>query len=225
MKTLIHNDWQDVLAPVFAGPTYAQLHQFLAAEYANQTVYPEMHHIFQAFEWTSFHDTKVVILGQDPYHEPNQAVGASFAVAPGVQIPPSLVNIYKERQDDLGLAPVNHGYLKAWAEQGVLLLNAVLTVRRGAANSHRGRGWEELTDAAIKALSARGGCVFILWGRSAQNKRPFIDEKTNVVIASAHPSPLSAYRGFFGSKPFSQTNAALTQMGEKPIDWTLPTTV
>jgi uracil-DNA glycosylase len=224
MKTLIHNDWQDVLAPVFAGPTYAQLHGFLATEYAHQTIYPEMHHIFQAFEWTSFADTKVVILGQDPYHEPNQAVGASFAVAPGVQIPPSLVNIYKELQDDLGIAPVNHGYLKSWAEQGVLLLNAVLTVRRGAANSHRGRGWEELTDAAIKALSARGGVVFILWGRSAQNKRQFIDETKNAVIASAHPSPLSAYRGFFGSKPFSQTNAALAAMNEQPIDWQLPAT-
>lgn len=224
MKTLIHNDWQQVLEPVFAGEQYAHLHAFLKNEYATQTIYPEMHHIFQAFEWTSFADTKVVILGQDPYHEPQQAVGASFAVAPGVQLPPSLVNIYTELQSDLGIAPVNHGYLKSWAQQGVLLLNAVLTVRRGAAYSHRGRGWEELTDAAIAALSKRGGVVFILWGRAAQNKRPMIDEQTNRVIASPHPSPLSAYRGFFGSKPFSRANADLTAMGEQPIDWQLPAT-
>lgn len=225
MKTLISNDWQDILAPVFASPGYAQLHNFLKAEYSSKTVYPNMYHIFQAFEWCSFADCKVVILGQDPYHEPGQAVGASFAVAPGVELPPSLVNIYKELEDDLGIKPVQHGYLKAWAEQGVLLLNSVLTVRRGAAYSHRGHGWEEVTDAAIKALSARGGVVFILWGRAAQNKREFIDERKNAVIASAHPSPLSAYRGFFGSKPFSRTNAALQRMGEKPIDWQLPTDV
>lgn len=224
MKTLIHNDWQQVLEPVFAGEQYAHLHAFLKNEYATQTIYPEMHHIFQAFEWTSFADTKVVILGQDPYHEPQQAVGASFAVAPGVQLPPSLVNIYTELQSDLGIAPVNHGYLKSWAKQGVLLLNAVLTVRRGAAYSHRGRGWEELTDAAIAALSKRGGVVFILWGRAAQNKRPMIDEQTNRVIASPHPSPLSAYRGFFGSKPFSRANADLAAMGEQAIDWQLPET-
>lgn len=224
MKTLIHNDWQQVLEPVFAGEQYAHLHAFLKNEYATQTIYPEMHHIFQAFEWTSFADTKVVILGQDPYHEPQQAVGASFAVAPGVQLPPSLVNIYTELQSDLGIAPVNHGYLKSWAEQGVLLLNAVLTVRRGAAYSHRGRGWEELTDAAIAALSKRGGVVFILWGRAAQNKRPMINEQTNRVIASPHPSPLSAYRGFFGSKPFSRANADLAAMGEQAIDWQLPET-
>ena len=224
MKTLIHNDWQQVLEPVFAGEQYAHLHAFLKNEYATQTIYPEMHHIFQAFEWTSFADTKVVILGQDPYHEPQQAVGASFAVAPGVQLPPSLVNIYTELQSDLGIAPVNHGYLKSWAKQGVLLLNAVLTVRRGAAYSHRGRGWEELTDAAIAALSKRGGVVFILWGRAAQNKRPMINEQTNRVIASPHPSPLSAYRGFFGSKPFSRANADLAAMGEQAIDWQLPET-
>ncbi|WP_155286173.1 uracil-DNA glycosylase [Lacticaseibacillus zhaodongensis] len=225
MKTLISNDWQDILAPVFASPTYAQLHNFLKAEYSSKTIYPDMYHIFQAFEWCSFANCKVVILGQDPYHEPGQAVGASFAVAPGVQLPPSLINIYKELQDDLGITPVQHGYLKAWAEQGVLLLNSVLTVRRGAAYSHRGQGWEEVTDAAIKALSARGGVVFILWGRAAQNKREFIDETKNAVIASAHPSPLSAYRGFFGSKPFSRTNAELQRMGEQPINWQLPTTV
>ncbi|WP_390410069.1 uracil-DNA glycosylase [Lacticaseibacillus jixiensis] len=224
MKTIIHNDWQTVLEPVFESPEYARLHQFLKQEYASRTIYPEMHHIFQAFEWTSFADTKVVILGQDPYHGPNQAIGCSFAVAPGVQLPPSLQNIYKELQDDLGYPPVNHGYLKAWATQGVLLLNAVLTVRDGQANSHRNRGWEMLTDAAIAALSDRGGVVFILWGSSARAKAQVIDTTKNAIIQSPHPSPLSAYRGFFGSKPFSQTNAALRAMGETPINWQLPST-
>lgn len=222
MKTLIHNDWQTVLAPVFEGPTYARLHQFLKQEYQTQTIYPEMHHIFQAFEWTPFEAVKVVILGQDPYHGPNQAVGASFAVAPGIALPPSLQNIYKELQSDLGYPPVTHGYLKSWAQQGVLLLNAVLTVRAGQANSHRGQGWEELTDAAIAALSDRGRVVFILWGSSARAKTGLIDQSKNAIITSPHPSPLSAYRGFFGSKPFSKTNALLAQMGEAPINWQIP---
>ncbi|MFD1392197.1 uracil-DNA glycosylase [Lacticaseibacillus jixianensis] len=224
MKTLIHNDWQTVLAPVFAGPEYARLHQFLKTEYQTQTIYPEMHHIFQAFEWTPFDQVKVVILGQDPYHGPNQAVGASFAVAPGIPLPPSLQNIYKELQDDLGYPPVRHGYLKSWAEQGVLLLNAVLTVRAGQANSHRGQGWETLTDAAIAALSDRGGVVFILWGSAARAKKQLIDLSKNAVVESPHPSPLSAYRGFFGSRPFSKTNALLAKMGEAPINWQLPAT-
>ncbi|WP_125704849.1 uracil-DNA glycosylase [Lacticaseibacillus daqingensis] len=222
MKTLIHNDWQTVLAPVFAGPEYGRLHAFLKQEYQTQTIYPEMHHIFQAFEWTPFAATKVVILGQDPYHGPNQAVGASFAVSPSVPLPPSLQNIYKELQDDLGIAPVRHGYLKAWADQGVLLLNAVLTVRAGQANSHQHQGWETLTDAAIAALSDRGGVVFILWGSAAKAKAALIDRNKNRIISSVHPSPLSAYRGFFGSKPFSQTNALLEAMNEAPIDWRLP---
>ncbi|MCI1985201.1 MAG: uracil-DNA glycosylase [Lactobacillus sp.] len=225
MKTIIHNDWQTVLEPIFASPEYAQLHQFLKQEYQTQTIYPEMHHIFQAFEWTAFADTKVVILGQDPYHGPNQAVGASFAVAPGIPLPPSLQNIYKELQDDLGCTPVAHGYLKAWAQQGVLLLNAVLTVRDGRAYSHQNHGWEQLTDAAIAALSNRGGVVFILWGAAARAKARVIDTSKNAIIQSPHPSPLSAYRGFFGSKPFSKTNAALRAMGESPIDWQLPSTL
>ncbi|QFQ92170.1 uracil-DNA glycosylase [Lacticaseibacillus manihotivorans] len=224
MKTIIHNDWQTVLEPVFVSPQYAQLHQFLKSEYATKTIYPEMHHIFQAFEWTSFVNTKVVILGQDPYHGPNQAIGCSFAVAPGIQLPPSLQNIYKELQSDLGIAPVNHGYLKDWATQGVLLLNSVLTVQDGRANSHQNRGWEQLTDAAIAALSDRGGVVFILWGASARAKAKVIDRSKNAIIESPHPSPLSAYRGFFGSRPFSKTNEALAQMGETPINWQLPST-
>ncbi|MHA3065706.1 uracil-DNA glycosylase [Lacticaseibacillus saniviri] len=222
MKTLIHNDWQQVLEPVFESPAYAQLHEFLKQEYTTQTIYPEMHHIFQAFEWTPFDQVKVVILGQDPYHEPNQAVGASFAVMPDAPLPPSLKNIYQELQSDLGYTPVHHGYLKSWADQGVLLLNAVLTVRRGQANSHQNKGWEQLSDAAISALSKRGGVVFILWGNSAKQKQTLIDTKKNRILTSVHPSPLSAYRGFFGSRPFSKTNQLLEKMGETPINWQLP---
>lgn len=223
MKTLIHNDWQEVLASEFEKPYYAQLHQFLKNEYQNYNIHPDMYHIFQAFEWTPFAKTKVVILGQDPYHEPHQAHGLSFSVLPGVPVPPSLQNIYKELQSDLGIKPVSHGYLKKWAQQGVLLLNSVLTVRNGQAFSHRGKGWEQLTDAAIQKLSKRPQpVVFILWGKAAQAKEKYIDTTTNIVIKSAHPSPLSANRGFFGSRPFSKANAALEAMGEKPIDWQLP---
>lgn len=223
MKTLIHNDWQDVLAPEFEKEYYQHLHAFLKDEYQHHRVYPDMYHIFQAFEWTPFSQVKVVILGQDPYHGPHQAHGLSFSVQPGVPVPPSLQNIYKELQDDLGIAPVNHGYLKKWADQGVLLLNSVLTVRDGQAFSHQGHGWERLTDVAIHQLSERPKpVVFILWGRAARNKMTLIDQTRNIVIKSAHPSPLSASRGFFGSRPFSKTNAALTAMGEEPIDWQLP---
>lgn len=225
MKTFIENDWQNVLENQFEQDYYHKLHDFLKNEYQTQTIYPNMYQIYQAFQWTSYSDTKVVILGQDPYHEPNQAIGCSFAVAPGVKIPPSLVNIYKELQSDVGCTPVNHGYLKSWAEQGVLLLNSVLTVRRGQAYSHRGKGWEQLTDYAIKALSQKGGVVFILWGSAAKSKSALIDTSKNTIISSVHPSPLSAYRGFFGSKPFSQTNEALLRYNEKVINWQLPTVV
>ena len=223
MRELINNDWWPVLKPQFESAYYAQLHDFLVQEYSHYTVYPEMHHIFQAFEWTPYHKVKVVILGQDPYHEPNQAHGCSFSVLPGVPVPPSLQNIYKELQADLGYPPVHHGYLKHWADQGVLLLNSVLTVRAGHAFSHSGHGWEQLTDAAIKALSDRPQpVVFILWGRAARNKKVLIDTSRNIVLETAHPSPLSAHRGFFGSRPFSKTNRALESMGEQPIDWRLP---
>ena len=223
MKQLINNDWWPVLEPQFESPNYAQLHDFLVQEYSHQTIYPEMHHIFQAFEWTPFSKTKVVILGQDPHHGPHQAHGCSFSVMPGVAVPPSLKNIYKELQDDVGCTPVNHGYLKKWADQGVLLLNSVLTVRAGQAYSHRGHGWEQITDAAIAALSDRPRpVIFILWGRAARNKAQLIDWSRNIIFESAHPSPLSAYHGFFGSKPFSKTNRALESMGEQPIDWQLP---
>ncbi|WP_281164217.1 uracil-DNA glycosylase [Liquorilactobacillus sicerae] len=223
MKTFIHNDWQEVLGPEFEKNYYLKLHDFLKKEYATQQIHPDMYHIFQAFEWTPFQAVKVCILGQDPYHGPHQAHGCSFSVLPGVKLPPSLINIYKELENDLGIKPVNHGYLKKWADQGVLLLNSVLTVRDGQAFSHHGKGWEQLTDKAIAALSTRQRpVVFILWGKAAQDKIKLIDTKTNIVLKSAHPSPLSANRGFFGSRPFSKTNAALLAMGEKPVDWRLP---
>ncbi|WEV39462.1 uracil-DNA glycosylase [Lactobacillus sp. ESL0680] len=225
MKRFIGNDWDEVLAPVFASDGYHQLHEFLKKEYATKQIFPDMYHIFTAFKLTSYKQTKVVILGQDPYHNPSQATGMSFAVMPGINLPPSLQNIYRELYDDVGCQPVNHGYLKKWADQGVLLLNAVLTVPYGHANGHQGKGWEQVTDAAIKALSDRGQVVFILWGRFAQNKIPLIDQEKNFVIKSAHPSPFSADRGFFGSRPFSRCNTALKKFGETPIDWQLPQTV
>ncbi|WP_334115708.1 uracil-DNA glycosylase [Ligilactobacillus sp.] len=226
MKTIIHNEWQEVLESEFESDYYAKLHVFLKNEYSSQTIYPDMYHIFEAFELTPFSDVKVVILGQDPYHGPNQAHGLSFSVLPGVDIPPSLRNIYKELESDLGIKPVSHGYLKKWAEQGVLMLNSVLTVRNGQAFSHKGKGWERLTDAAIEKLSDRPGpVVFILWGRAAQDKISLIDTTKNIVLKSAHPSPLSASRGFFGSRPFSKANQALIAMGEEPIDWQLPETI
>ncbi|MCP0886328.1 uracil-DNA glycosylase [Ligilactobacillus sp. WILCCON 0076] len=223
MKAFIQNDWQEILKPEFESVYYEHLHNFLRDEYTHYNIHPDMYHIFEAFEWTPFSKVKVVILGQDPYHGPHQAHGLSFSVLPGVKIPPSLKNIYKELESDLGIKPVSHGYLEKWAKQGVLLLNSVLTVRDGQAFSHRGQGWEKLTDVAIKKLSDREQpVVFILWGNAAQSKIGLIDETKNVVIKSAHPSPLSATRGFFGSRPFSKTNAALIAMGETPIDWQLP---
>lgn len=226
MKQLINNDWWPVLKPQFETANYQQLHNFLVDEYGHQQVYPEMHHIFEAFNWTPFSKVKVVILGQDPYHGPGQAHGCSFSVLPGVAVPPSLQNIYKELQADLGCSPVKHSYLRSWAEQGVLLLNSVLTVRAGQAYSHQGHGWEQLTDAAIVALSERPApVVFILWGRAARDKKRLIDLKRNFVVESAHPSPLSAYRGFFGSRPFSKTNQFLEMTGQAPINWQLPSTV
>ncbi|MBH9985130.1 uracil-DNA glycosylase [Lactobacillus sp. M0390] len=221
MKKFIGNDWDEVLAPVFESNEYHALHEFLKKEYQTKRIFPDMYHIFTAFKLTPFAKTKVVILGQDPYHNPGQATGMSFAVMPGVKLPPSLQNIYKELYDDVGCIPVQHGYLKKWADQGVLLLNAVLTVPYGHANGHQGKGWEQVTDAAIKALSDRGQVVFILWGKYAQNKIALIDQEKNYVIKSAHPSPFSADRGFFGSRPFSRCNEALKKFGETPIDWQL----
>ncbi|MGX7197706.1 uracil-DNA glycosylase [Enterococcus olivae] len=226
MKKIIHNSWQEVLEEEFQQPYYLELREFLKQEYRTQKIYPDMFHIFEALEKTPYEKVKIVILGQDPYHGPNQAHGLSFSVQPGVRIPPSLKNIYKELQEDLGIPPVDHGYLTSWAEQGVLLLNTVLTVREGQAYSHRGKGWEQLTDTIIQKLNDRPDpVVFILWGKPAQQKIAMIDTNKHVIIRSVHPSPLSAHRGFFGSRPFSQANQALLSMGKEPINWQLPTKV
>lgn len=226
MKEIIHNSWQTILTDEFEKEYYQKLRKFLKKEYTTQKIHPDMYHIYEALELTPYEKVKVVILGQDPYHGVNQAHGLSFSVQPGVKIPPSLNNIYKELQSDLGISPVKHGNLVSWAKQGVLLLNTVLTVREGQAYSHRGKGWEILTDKIIEKLNEREKpIVFILWGKPAQEKMKMIDKSRHIILTSAHPSPLSAHRGFLGSKPFSKTNDALMALGETPIDWQLPETV
>ncbi|MGM9903409.1 MAG: uracil-DNA glycosylase [Enterococcus sp.] len=226
MKEIIHNSWQDILADEFEKEYYQHLRTFLKQEYTTEKIHPDMYHIYEALELTPYEKVKVVILGQDPYHGVNQAHGLSFSVQPKVKTPPSLVNIYKELEADLGIAPASHGNLVSWAKQGVLLLNTVLTVREGQAFSHRGKGWEQLTDKIIEKLNEREKpIIFILWGRPAQEKSKMIDQSRHIILTSPHPSPLSAHRGFFGSKPFSKTNDALLALGEKPIDWELPKTV
>jgi len=222
----IHNHWEPIIKEAVHTPTYQNLHDFLKKEYSNYNIFPKMDNIWTAFQWTDYEDVKVVILGQDPYHGKGQAHGLSFSVQPQVKIPPSLKNIYKELEDDLGIPPVHHGYLKSWAEQGVFLLNTVLTVREGQANSHRGKGWEELTDFAITSLNEREEpIVFILWGAAARKKQTLIDTNKHFILTSPHPSPLSAHRGFFGSKPFSKTNELLMASGQEPINWRLPENV
>lgn len=226
MKEIIHNSWQTILTDEFEKEYYQKLRNFLKKEYTTQKIHPDMYHIYEALELTPYEKVKVVILGQDPYHGVNQAHGLSFSVQPGVKIPPSLNNIYKELQSDLGISPVKHGNLVSWAKQGVLLLNTVLTVREGQAYSHRGKGWEILTDKIIEKLNEREKpIIFILWGKPAQEKMKMIDKSRHIILTSAHPSPLSAHRGFLGSKPFSKTNDALMALGETPIDWQLPETV
>lgn len=226
MKEIIHNSWQTILTDEFEKEYYQKLRNFLKKEYTTQKIHPDMYHIYEALELIPYEKVKVVILGQDPYHGVNQAHGLSFSVQPGVKIPPSLNNIYKELQSDLGISPVKHGNLVSWAKQGVLLLNTVLTVREGQAYSHRGKGWEILTDKIIEKLNEREKpIVFILWGKPAQEKMKMIDKSRHIILTSAHPSPLSAHRGFLGSKPFSKTNDALMALGETPIDWQLPETV
>lgn len=223
MKTILHNSWQTVLEHEFEQDYYLQLHQFLKEEYETRRIYPEMHHIFTAFEWTPFEEVKIVILGQDPYHGEGQAHGLSFSVQPGIAVPPSLGNIYKELENDLGFRPVSHGFLKKWAEQGVLMLNTILTVRSGEPLSHKHRGWEQFTNEAIEKLNERETpVIFILWGKVAQEKSKMIDLSRHYIIQSVHPSPLSSYRGFFGSKPFSTANKLLTRNNMSPIDWQLP---
>jgi uracil-DNA glycosylase len=218
MKT----DWNPVLRGEFAKPYWDQLQHFVDGERARHTVYPPREEVFSALHLTPFATTRVVILGQDPYHGPNQAHGLCFSVRPGVAIPPSLVNIHNELRADLGIEPPGHGNLSAWAEQGVLLLNTTLTVRAGQAASHQGKGWETFTDEVLRAVDDKPTrVVFILWGASARKKRSLIDTSRHAIIESAHPSPLSAHNGFIGSRPFSRTNEALTAAGLAPIDWTL----
>ncbi|MBQ4176275.1 MAG: uracil-DNA glycosylase [Lachnospiraceae bacterium] len=216
----ITNDWLEPLSAEFRKPYYAELYKKIKAEYAMFQVYPPAGDILNAFHFTPLGKVKVVILGQDPYHEPGQAHGLSFSVKPGVQIPPSLVNIYQELHDDLGCTIPDNGCLTKWAEQGVLLLNSVLTVRAHQAFSHAGFGWQNFTDAAIRAVNAQDRPIaFILWGRSAQDKCSMLDNPKHLVLKSPHPSPLSAYRGFFGSRPFSKVNRFLEASGQPPIDW------
>lgn len=220
MDVRIEASWKEKLAEEFEKPYFGQLAEFVRAEYKQFTIYPPGGKIFNAFDACPFDTVKVVILGQDPYHGPGQANGLSFSVNDGVPLPPSLQNIYKELQADLGSQPPASGDLARWAQQGVLLLNATLTVRRGAAASHQGKGWEEFTDAALRLLSQeREHIVFILWGAYARRKGAFIDRMKHLVLESAHPSPLSAHNGFFGSKPFSKTNAYLQQHGIEPVEW------
>lgn len=217
---ILKNDWNELLTDEFEKDYYKELRKILINEYKTKTIYPDMHDIFNALHFTPYNEVKVVILGQDPYHGPNQAHGLSFSVNPGVPAPPSLKNIYKELHTDLGCYIPNNGYLKKWADQGVLLLNTALTVRAGEANSHRKLGWEIFTDKIISVLNKRETpMVFILWGRNAQSKEPLITNPKHFIIKSVHPSPLSARRGFFGSKPFSKTNDFLESIGETPIDW------
>lgn len=217
---MLANDWLPALGEEFRKPYYRTLYEFVKKEYNTTQVFPPADDIFNAFHLTPLHEVKVVIIGQDPYHEPGQAHGLCFSVKPGVDIPPSLVNIYKELQDDCGCYIPNNGYLVKWAEQGVLMLNTVLTVRAHRANSHHGQGWEEFTDAAIRVLNTQDRpIVFILWGKPAQMKKNMLTNPNHLILEAPHPSPLSAYRGFFGSKPFSKTNAFLQSKGVKPIDW------
>lgn len=220
MSVFIGNDWDLLLAAEWEKTYYQNLRKELIKEYRNYKVYPDMYDIFNALKSVAYEDCKVLILGQDPYHGKGQAHGYAFSVKKGVRTPPSLLNIYKEMHDDIGTYIPDNGYLKKWADQGVLLLNTSLTVRAGEPNSHEKLGWEILTDRIIKLLNDRQKpIVFILWGRNAQSKEPFITNPKHLIIKSPHPSPFSASRGFFGSKPFSRTNNFLKSMGQEPIDW------
>ena len=217
---MIQNDWLPALKEEFRKPYYAQLFRFVNEEYASRIIYPPADDIFNAFHFTPLKDVKAVILGQDPYHNERQAHGLCFSVQPDQEIAPSLMNIYQELHDDLGWYIPNNGYLKKWADQGVLLLNTVLTVRAHQANSHQGKGWEQFTDAVMEAVNAQERpIVFLLWGRPAQTKASMLNNPRHLILKAAHPSPLSAYRGFFGCRHFSQANAFLQSHGVSPIDW------
>ncbi len=216
----IGNSWDEILAGEFDKEYFKKLEAFLDEEYSKETIYPPREDIFNALKASAYEDTKVVILGQDPYHEPNQAHGMCFSVQKGVKVPPSLVNIYKELDADLGIKAPGHGYLQEWAEQGILLLNTSLTVRKGQANSHRGKGWELFTDAVIAALNEREKpIVFLLWGANARSKESLITAPQHFILSGAHPSPLSAWNGFFGGRYFSKTNRFLEMTGQEPIQW------
>jgi uracil-DNA glycosylase len=217
---MLKNDWAPLLEEEMEKTYYQQLRKVLREEYQTKVIYPDQDDIYNALQFTAFNETKVVIIGQDPYHGPGQAHGLSFSVKPGVKIPPSLKNIYKELQTDLGCSIPNHGHLVEWTKQGVLLLNAVLTVQAGIPNSHKSLGWEMFTDKVIETLDQRETpVVFILWGRFAQQKQQLITSSKHLIIKSPHPSPFSAHKGFFGSRPFSQTNAFLRKIGSKEINW------
>lgn len=218
-------DWNPVLRSEFAKPYWARLQQFVSEQRSRYTVFPPEPEVFAALHLTAYADTRVVILGQDPYHGPRQAHGLCFSVPRGVSVPPSLGNIYKELASDLGIETPTHGNLECWARQGVLLLNTTLTVRAGQAASHQGQGWETFTDQVLRSVNAKQDrVVFVLWGSAARKKKSLIDESRHVVLESAHPSPLSAHNGFFGSRPFSRTNEALATAGLATIDWVIPET-
>ena len=219
----ISNDWAEKLSAEYRKPYYRELFQFVKEEYSKVVVYPPSEDIFNAMHLTPLSKVKCVILGQDPYHEPGQAHGLCFSVKPDIKIPPSLENIYKELHDDVGFAIPNHGYLEEWAKQGVLLLNTVLTVRAHKAFSHRGKGWEQFTDAIIRTVNEIDRpVVFLLWGKPAQEKKALLNNPKHLILEAPHPSPLSAYRGFFGCRHFSKANEFLVRNGETPVDWTLP---
>lgn len=219
---LLNKSWQEKLSEEFEKDYYHNLMDFLDLEYNNEEIYPKREDVFNALNYTDFDDVKVVILGQDPYHGKGQAHGLSFSVNRDIKIPKSLVNIYKELHDDMGCPIANHGYLKSWADQGVLLLNTVFTVRAGHANSHKKKGWEIFSDAIISKLNEREDpIIFILWGKNAQSKEKIITNSNHFIISSVHPSPLSSYRGFFGSKPFSKTNEILSSLNKDIIDWNI----
>lgn len=214
------NSWNDVLKDEFRKDYYCRLHDFLKEEYSTRIIYPSMYDIFNALKLTSYEDVKVVILGQDPYHGEGEAHGLAFSVKPGIDIPPSLKNMYKELHDSLGCYIPNNGYLVKWARQGVLLLNTALTVRKDLANSHRGKGWENFTSEVIRKLNERKTpVIFLLWGNNAKEKAELIDRNFHYVLTSVHPSPLSASRGFFGCNHFKKANEILSSLGEKEIDW------
>ena len=216
----IGNDWDELLKDTFASENYQQLRRFLLQEYRTHRVYPDMYDLFNALRYTSYADTRAVILGQDPYHQPGQAHGLCFSVRPGVDIPPSLRNIYTELNSDLGLFIPNNGYLEKWARQGVLLLNTVLTVRGGMPGSHQNKGWEKFTDAIIRKINEKDSpVVYMLWGKPAQSKMHMLNNDKHLILTAPHPSPLSAYRGFFGCRHFSRANQFLEDKGLTPIDW------